>query len=104
MKVREAENEDFTKKSKTWAQVTRKPANREKEKEASNQGDNKQGKETKERQDKATNIIIKGVRDYGKNECTPELANDFLKDNCSGKAKFSKDGGWVNPVMRETGP
>ena len=85
-------------------QVTSKPANREKEKEASDQGDSKQGKETKERQDKATDIIIKGVRDYGKNECTLELANDFLKDNCSGKAKFSKHGGWVNQVTRDPGP
>jgi len=80
MKVREAENGGSTKNSRTWAQVISKHANIEKEKEASNQGDNKQGNETKERQARATNVIIKGVREYGKNECTPELASDFLKD------------------------
>ena len=75
MKVREAKNGGFTKNSITWARVISKPTNMEKEKESSNQG-----KETKEKQDKATNIRIKDVRDYGKNECTPELASDFLKD------------------------
>lgn len=39
-----------------------------------------QNRETKERQVKAANIIIKGVRDYGKNECTLDLVRDFLKD------------------------
>ena len=76
----------------------------EKEKESSNQGDNKQEKETKERQDKATNIRIKGVRDYGKNECTLELASDFLKDRLHWQGQIFKHGGWVNPVMREPGP
>ena len=67
MKVREAANGGSTKNSRTWAQLISKSANIEKEKEASNQGDSKQGKETKERQDKTTNMIIKGVRVYGKN-------------------------------------
>jgi hypothetical protein len=39
-----------------------------------------QDRESKERHDRATNIIIKGVKDYGKNECTLDLARDFLKD------------------------
>jgi hypothetical protein len=39
-----------------------------------------QDREIKERQVRAANIIIKGVRDYGKNECTLDLASDFLKD------------------------
>jgi len=34
----------------------------------------------KERQNRTANIIIKGVKDYGKNECTLDLARDFLKD------------------------
>ena len=68
MKVREAENGGSTKNSRTWAQVISKHANIEKDKEASNEGDNKQGNETKKRQVRATNIIIKGVREYGKNE------------------------------------
>ncbi len=44
------------------------------------QVDNMQDSEGKERQNRAANIIIKGVKDYGKNECTLDLARDFLKD------------------------
>jgi len=36
--------------------------------------------EGKERQNRAANIIIKGVKEYGKNESTLDLARDFLKD------------------------
>jgi hypothetical protein len=39
-----------------------------------------QDRESKERQDRTTNIIIKGVKDHEKNECTIDLARDFLKD------------------------
>ena len=39
-----------------------------------------QDREGKERQNKAANTIIKGVKDYRKNECTLDLAKDFLKD------------------------
>jgi hypothetical protein len=39
-----------------------------------------QDREIKERKFRATNIIIKGVREYGKNECTLDLASEFLKD------------------------
>jgi hypothetical protein len=39
-----------------------------------------QGKENKERQGRATNVIIKGVREYGKNECTLDIASEFFKD------------------------
>ena len=39
-----------------------------------------QDSEGKERQNRATNIIIKGVKDYGKNEYTLDLARDLLKD------------------------
>ena len=41
LKVREAENGGSIKNSETWAQVISKHVNIEKEKEASNQGDNK---------------------------------------------------------------
>ena len=37
-------------------------------------------KEEQDKQGKATNIIIKGLRDYGENERTNILARDFLKD------------------------
>ena len=39
-----------------------------------------QDRENKERQGRATNTIIKSVREYGKNECTLDLASEFLKD------------------------
>lgn len=75
---REDRKGDSTKLSKTWAQVINNYAKREGE--TNIQIDNMQDRESKEKQDKATNIIIKGVKDYGKNECTIDLARDFLKD------------------------
>jgi len=39
-----------------------------------------QDSEGKERQNRAANIIIQGVEDYGKNECTLDLARDFLEN------------------------
>jgi hypothetical protein len=78
VKARDEEKRDFTKNSKTWAQIISNSANMEKE--TNNQGDDMQDREIKERQVKATNIIIKGVREYGKNECTLDLVSEFLKD------------------------
>jgi hypothetical protein len=75
---REERKGDSAKLSKTWAQVTSNSAKREGE--TNIQVDNMQDRESKERQDRATSIIIKGVKDYGKNECTLDLARDFLKD------------------------
>jgi hypothetical protein len=71
--------------SKTWAQITSNPAKREGERNI--QVDNMQDRESKERHDRATNIIIKGVKDYGKNECTLDLARDFLKDKLQWQGK-----------------
>jgi hypothetical protein len=39
-----------------------------------------QDREIKDRQVRVANIIIKGVREYGKNECTLDLVSEFLKD------------------------
>jgi len=75
---REGRKEDPTKLSKTWAQVVGNSAKREGE--TNTQVNNMQDRESKERLDRATNIIIKGVKEYGKNECTLDLARDFLKD------------------------
>jgi hypothetical protein len=50
------------------------------EKETHSQGDDMQSRQNKERQGRATNIIIKGVREYGKNERTLDLTSEFLKD------------------------
>ena len=47
-----------------------------------------QDREIKERQDRATKIIIKRVKDYGKNECTLDLARDFLKDKLQWQGKI----------------
>jgi hypothetical protein len=49
-------------------------------KEKNIQVDNMQYRERKKEQDRETNIIVKGVKDYGKNECTLDLARDILKD------------------------
>jgi hypothetical protein len=78
MKARDEEKIDLTKNSKTWAQVFSNYASMEKE--TNNQGDDMQDREIKERQVRAANIIIKGVEEYGKNECTLDLASEFLKD------------------------
>jgi hypothetical protein len=78
VKARDEEKGGFTKNSKTWKKVISNSANMGKE--ANNQEDDMQDREIKERQVEGTNIIIKGVRDYGKNECTLDLASDFLKD------------------------
>jgi hypothetical protein len=78
VKERVEEKGGFTKNSKTWAQVISNYANMEKE--ANNQRDSMQDREHKERQVREANIIIKGVKDYGKNECTLDLASDVLKD------------------------
>ena len=73
VKARDEEKRDFTKNSKTWAQVISNSAHMEKE--THSQGDNMQGRENKERQGRAANIIIKGVREYGKNERTLYLTS-----------------------------
>lgn len=64
--------------SKTWAQVISNFANREGE--VNVRVGNMQDRESKEMQDRETNIIIKGVKYYGKNICTLDLARDLLKD------------------------
>ena len=63
-KAREERKGDSTKVSKTWGQVIRNYAN--KEGETNIQVDNMQDNEGKERQNRAGNMIIKGVKDYGK--------------------------------------
>jgi hypothetical protein len=78
VKARDEKKRDFTKNFNTWAQIISNYVHMEKE--THRQGDNMQGKENKERQGRAANIIIKGVREYGKNECTLDLASGFLKD------------------------
>jgi hypothetical protein len=64
VKARDEEKGDFTKNSKTRVQVISNSAH--KEKETHSQGDDMQGRESKEKQDRAANVIIKGVREYGK--------------------------------------
>jgi hypothetical protein len=83
---REERKGDSAKLSKTWAQVNSNSAKREGE--TSIQVDNMQDRESKERQDRATSIIIKGVKDYGKNECTLDLERDCLKDKLQWKRQI----------------
>ena len=76
MKGREGEKGRSTKK--TWAQVVSKSAINLRE--ANIQGNTTQDDEIRERQVIASNIIIKGVRDYGEYEGRLDLARDFLRD------------------------
>jgi hypothetical protein len=78
VKARVEEKRDFTKNSKTLAQVISNSAHMEKETQS--RGDDMQGRENKKRQGRVANIIIKGVREYGKNECTLDLTSEILKD------------------------
>jgi hypothetical protein len=102
MKARDEEKRDLTKHSKTWTQILSNSASMEKE--TNRQGDDMQDREIKERQVRETNIIIEGVREYGKKECTLDLASEFLKDKLLWKGRICKHGGWVNLVTRELGP
>ena len=76
--VKGREEEKGRSTEKTWAQVVSKSAINVGE--ANIQGNTIQDDEIKERQVRAANIIIKGVRDYGENEGTLDLARDFLSD------------------------
>ena len=76
--VKGREEEKGRSKEKTWAQVVSKSAINLGE--ANIQVNTIQDNEIRERQVRATNIIIKGVRDYGENEGTLDLARDFLSD------------------------
>jgi hypothetical protein len=69
---REERKGDSAKLSKTWAQIISNSAKREGE--TNIHVDNMQYRESKKGPDRATNIIVKGVKDYGKNECTFDLA------------------------------
>lgn len=47
--------------------------------------------EQKERQDIKTNFIIRGIRDYGKNESTLNLTRDFLKEKLHWKGQICQE-------------
>ena len=47
-----------------------------------------QEREHKERKDMETSFIIRGIRDYGKNESTLNLRRDFLKEKLHWKGKI----------------
>jgi hypothetical protein len=83
---REERKGDFAKLSKTWAQIISNSSKREGE--TNIQVDNMEYRERNERRDRETNIIIKGVKDYGKNECTLDLARDILKDKLQWQGKI----------------
>lgn len=70
---REGKEGGSSKNPKSWTQVINNSSN--KVEEANTQVDIMQDKEAKERQVKATNIIIKGVKDHGRNERTLDLVS-----------------------------
>ena len=76
--VKGREEEKGRSTEKTWAQVVSKSAINLGE--ANIKVNTIHDNEIKERQVRAANIIIKGVRDYGENEGTLDLARDFLSD------------------------
>ena len=63
---------------KSWSQVVSGSSN--KQREIIEKQIRIQLKEEHDKQSKATNIIIKGMRDFGENERMDTLARDFLKD------------------------
>jgi hypothetical protein len=77
MKPRDEKKRDLTKNSKTWAQVLSNSASMEKE--TNIQWDDMQDREIKEIQVISTIMIIKGLREYVKKECTLDLASEFFK-------------------------
>lgn len=78
VKESEGAKRNHSKDLKSWTQSRDKFTN--KEVEANTRDSNTQGREIKERQSKATNVIIKGVKEYGRGEHNLDLARDFLRD------------------------
>ena len=84
--VKGREEEKGRSTEKTWAQVVSKSAINLGE--ANIQVNTIQDNEIRERQVRVANIIIKGVRDYGENECMLDLARDFLRDKMLWKGRI----------------
>lgn len=78
VKGKEVEKRSFPKGSKTWAQISDNSTNKGVEENVL--VGNGQDKELKERQGRATNVIIKGVKEFGRDEHTLVLASDFVRD------------------------
>ena len=78
LETKENQLKDRIEEEKSWSQVVSGTSN--KQREIMEKQIIIQIKEEHDRQSKATNIIIKGLRDFGENERTNTLARDFLKD------------------------
>ena len=73
----EEERRSFAEVTKTWDKNSKHP---DMAREEAKIHVNTQDKEVKERQLRASNIIIKGIKDYGEGEHTLDLTRDFLQD------------------------
>ena len=102
VKAKDKEKRDCTKNSKTWVQVINNSAHMEKE--ILSQGDDMQSRENKERQGRAANIIIKGVREYGKNKRTLDLTSEFLKDKLLWQGRICQAWRACNPSGERSRP
>ena len=76
MEIKENQLREQIEEVRSWANIVKGPANTpidNIEKQV-----RRQIREEKERNEKATNIVIKGLRDYGEQENTTNLVKDFL--------------------------
>ena len=71
----EEERRSFAEVTKTWDKNSKHP---DMAREEAKIRVNTQDREVKERQLRASNIIIKGIKDYGEGEHTLDLTRDFL--------------------------
>ena len=96
MEMREIKLKQQIEEAKTWAQVVKEPV--VEQKESIERQIKRQIKEEKDKQDKATNVIIKGLKDYGEKERTNMLARDFLRDKLNWTGYISQ----ANRIGRKT--
>ena len=78
MKIKEDQLKEQIEEVRSWVNIVKGPANTSIdniEKQV-----RRQIREEKERNEKAANIVIKGLRDYGEQEKTTDLVKDFFKD------------------------
>lgn len=78
MKIKEEQLREQLEEAKSWTQVVRGSSDTQRddiEKQV-----RRQLREEKDRNDRTMNVIVKGLKDYGENETTKELARDFFKD------------------------
>ncbi|XP_057864982.2 uncharacterized protein LOC131072736 [Cryptomeria japonica] len=78
IEIKEVELKEQLEEAKSWVQVTK--GSTESQKELIEKQIKVQIEEERQRKDRAANIIIKGLKDYGEGEHTDRLIKDFLAD------------------------